>query len=737
MALQAIETLMSGATSVYPLYDQTKINIGQWIKSTYASTALGPQQICVGRPMEESTANQCFVPWIVQWTSDVYYVFLADATGGAATRKIYCYKYVISNNTLSFQGFVTLTFPTGGTHTIRGFAVEYRTYNTGTISSVSNASPSIVAGSSTAWTTAGLAGGARIGFGSALDPSAIPKWYYIAQTITTSGIASDTSITLSGNAPSFSGVYMIEELRIIVATTNGTVAQSGLFVAKGLTFDDFALAGTTIAAGTTFDNTKAVYWLQDNATMTNTAACGIGYQTAASATSQTIYVANADTTTSLKIFQYNVRIALGVMTTGTSALAFVQKTGAQAVTGTLAQIQSWTLANLSHGPGNGVLSMYGLTASRVLRCPTTGSGSAYITSGSTTFIVDTSTEWAPGKILQGDTFATTGGMSSIAYADTIDRLAIFNGSGQRSYVTQYSPTGGNPPSTGFDHVMFLDSKQLDKTTSFAMNYHPSNTGFAYTGNIKNGMAFVCRSGTAVDSNILYGWPLGAHWTYAYGVVALGQNRLVTPVMNTTGAKKFYRVYVNFDRDNWIQTGDFGAFPEPYRIFYRTSGISDNTGTWLPAGPTRIRAGNLTSVTAASTIQFMIEFRTIGMTCIPNSIFNVCVLYEDGNTDSHFEPSVYRSSISERRFAWRFENPFETAVPTLNISIVNADSGSVLLTDSTVASANGTWGKSTDDGANFIAYGTLSDKANETTYIRYTPTSPTFGDNTRVKAILTQ
>jgi hypothetical protein len=53
-------------------------------------------------------------------------------------------------------------------------------------------------------------------------------------------------------------------------------------------------------------------------------------------------------------------------------------------------------------------------------------------------------------------------------------------------------------------------------------------------------------------------------------------------------------------------------------------------------------------------------------------------------------------------------------------------------DDTTATV-GPWEKTTD-GTNWIAYGTLSDKSNETTYIRYTPT--TLPDNIKVRALLT-
>ena len=54
-------------------------------------------------------------------------------------------------------------------------------------------------------------------------------------------------------------------------------------------------------------------------------------------------------------------------------------------------------------------------------------------------------------------------------------------------------------------------------------------------------------------------------------------------------------------------------------------------------------------------------------------------------------------------------------------------------DDKTTSPVGTWEKTTDAGSNWGSYDT-SDKANELTYIRYTPT--TLPDNIKIRALLT-
>ena len=64
-------------------------------------------------------------------------------------------------------------------------------------------------------------------------------------------------------------------------------------------------------------------------------------------------------------------------------------------------------------------------------------------------------------------------------------------------------------------------------------------------------------------------------------------------------------------------------------------------------------------------------------------------------------------------------------------LFDAVTGGLLLDDNTLVPA-GTWGKTTD-GTTWGSYNT-TDKANETTYIRYTPY--TLPDSIKVRALLT-
>ena len=172
--------------------------------------------------------------------------------------------------------------------------------------------------------------------------------------------------------------------------------------------------------------------------------------------------------------------------------------------------------------------------------------------------------------------------------------------------------------------------------------------------------------------------------------------------------------------------------EAYRVYYRTEDItSDSTSSWALVN----QDGDLSNINPSDNIQFMFEFCTIGMTCIPARIFKLIVTYEDDSTDSHYQLSAGFSNATSKTITWRFLEPFDGTVPTLKIELFDAETGTLLTTDTTLTSTNGNWSKTIDDGDTWGAYDSL-DKENDTTYIRYTSTS-VLTDGVRIKALLTQ
>lgn len=654
--------------------------------------------------------------FVIDMNYNVDWVFLADNATAAATRRITMFEYRRGTAIFTWKGFVTLTYPTATNHTVVGMRAVYDTYTTGTVA-VSGAT---VTGTGSSWSTDRINIGSRIGFGST-DPTQISTWYYINAVGSNTSITLQLNVTASGTGGTAANItvsagtaYVIEDLRILTANTNATATNGGLFMAPGLSQDDFTPAGTTIAAATTVDKVKAVYWLADASTVTNDISSGLAIDDRDSWTQQYCYIIERAAATTPAIYKYNFRVALASITTGKTTSAFVLATGTQTVTGNVSQTNNGRIGTLAHGPGSGVKSLYFATTTRIYRVAVTN-----ITTASTTFLSDSMVEVPTGGT---GTYAATGALTGVEISDQIDRLIITStgAAGIRSYITKYN-TNSDP----FDHIFLVDSKQLDQSVADSDSVpHPNIQAGIINVWSEEGLTYICRAGTTSATNQLYAVPLGADWSYASGTV---NQRLVTPAISTANAVKYTRAY--FNSAQYLGADNLTIPTEPVRMYYRTSGISDNSGSWTLLDKT----GDMTGVDGASTIQFALEFRLIGTFCLPNRVYNVCVVYEDNTTDSHYQPSVAFSSTSSKQFAWRFSTAFGGTVPRLKVQLFDAVTGGVLATDDTTTQA-GTWEKSTNDGGAWGAYNT-TDKANETTYIRFTPAS--LADNIKVRALLTQ
>ena len=707
----------TGSTYVIlPTYSSTTISMGHLMRvstgGTNDTSYAGPFSIALARPNETGTAIPIAHIDVVDWSSNIQWIIGSDNATAAATRRFTLFEFNKTSSLYTWKGFITVNFgPISTVHTMRGHRVLYQTYTDGTVQ-VSNFG---VTGTSTLWTGSSINVGSRIGFGST-NPANITNWYNIT------GITNNTGLTITPNAgvSGSSTPYVIEDLQIAYVTTNATAANGGLFLVKGLRYEDFSVAGTTIlTAGT--DNQKAVYRFLDRTVLTNTAAAGIAIESFNAPgngwLSQSCYVLD----TAPRIYKYNLRARLGTGSTeysgltaqASSTLPILLSTGTQTLTGTLSQNNNGRVATLNHGPGNGISSLYYVTTTRIYRSALTN-----ITNNSTTWQSDVMLEVPPGGT---NTFAATAALSGIEILSSIDRLFISTThvTGTRSYITQYRTDSGQ-----IDHIVFGDTRQLDQSLADpSITPYPNTQASLFAGWSESGYFHIARQGTTSAVSQLYCVPVNADWTYA----STTNQRLIFPKFDTTGAVKFYRAYVTTQQ--YVGGSNLGFAPEPIRLYARTSGIDDNSGSWTLLDS----HFDLTGFAGADSIQIMAEFRCIGLFCIPNRIHTVSVIYEDNSTDSHYQPSVANSDISNKRFAWRFSTAFGSTVPTLRVRLYDAVSGGVLVNDNT-ETPTGTFEKSTDGGSNWSSYD-IVDKSNETTYIRYTPLS--LGDNIKVRALLTQ
>ena len=669
----------------------------------------GPLPITVARPFEQTTAIPSVFPHGFSWQNnsagELDWIFLADNAAAALTRRVNAYTFNKRTALWTWKGFVTLNFPSNaGTYTIRGMRMTYDIESTGTVSVSSTG----VTGTNTLFSTNKVCVGNRIGFG-ATSPSAISTWYYI------SAINPDTSITLTSGATAYNAaLYCIEDLRCITLATNATAG--GVCVTKGLSFDDFTSFGSNILAGATTDNLKAVYWLKDAAVITNTIGCGMGLSTRLGPTSHMLYV--LDTTTNPTIFKYNIRAPLTLSSGGDTAGAFQFKTGlGGTVTGTISQANNMRLATAAHGPYSGAEALYFTTTTRIYGVPTSA-----VANGSTSWLSSGSvmTEVPPGGV---NTFAPSALLNSIEYCNAIDKFVITTNSTTtpfRSYITQFRTDNGQ-----LDRIWGLDNRQIDQSTADATTTPvPSMDGGPYTVYELNGVVYTATFGTTAITNRLYALPLCADWEYT----GTTKSVLMMPAVSISDGTAVAAILASDNQVVGGKTGyNLGTPPEPFRLWYRTSGISDDSGSWNLLDGTGIANASLTSQ-----VQVKAEFRTIGNTCLPSRLCTVAILYNDLGTLTNYQFSVNQSSAASKQFAYRFSTAFGATVPNLRIRLYDAVAGTLLVDDNT-ASPVGTFLGSTNSGATYSAW-TNADKTNETTYLMYTPAS--LADNINVRPLLT-
>jgi hypothetical protein len=722
MARIAVDQTASGSTTLITSYDSTKWNLGSIIKQYTGSQStdnfIGPCKIAQAKIPEESTTYQISFLDGFAWSSRYDWVFGHENTTGT-TRRITAYQYDRDLSVYTWRGFITFTMVSTGTHTSSGFSVQYYTHTTGTIS----ASGQTVTGSGTLFQTQRIAVGARIGFGST-DPTQIVTWYVI------SGITNDTTLTISQvlvSSISAGTAYVIEELRFAISTTNATTATNGgVFVAKGINWEDFSPGGTTIGASSgATDNLKLTYWLADTTpNITNTVTRGAAVdgtrQTSFGGLTHSLYVID---NTRARVYSYNLRandtIVTGRMTLTASNIIQTATQSFQG-TGAVPQTNPLVLVTASHSVGNGVKSLYFVTntTSRLYR-----SAISNITSGNTSWQSENRTEVPPGGT---NTMATSNVFNTIEYDNESDRFLILttHGTSVRSYYTRYPANSGDQ----FDFAFLNNFLSLDGSTSDPRQVPiPYNTlaNPVYCKCI-NGITHLNRQGSANTAGLhaLFAIPIAAHWDFA----ASTNEVAISPVINTLNINKYSRLIINQVRT--VGQDPFTIPTNAIRAYYRTTGISDNSGDWNLIGAT----GDLSGVNGTNQIQFRFEFQMLGNTFgIPGRLLGFTLIYDDLSTDSHYEPSVTYSDVNNKRFAWRFATAFGTTVPTLRIRLYDASTNGNLLDDTTTSQSFGTFQRSTDGGLTWGTYST-SDKTNEDTYIRYTPTS--LADNIRVRSLLT-
>ena len=666
----AVEQIFNGSldqVAIGGAYDAAKINRGKHtgqfnLGSGPVDNFIGPAPLGVANLGESGLAIPSAFLHPIKIAEDLFWIFGADSFTAAATRRVQLWTWVPSTNTYTFIGAITVTFPTATVHTVRGFRAVLENYTTGTV----GVSGTAVTGTGTAWNTARLSVGSRIGFGST-DPNAITTWYEIA------AIGSDTGLTLLSSAGTVAAgtPYVIQDLMIVQATTNATVTNGGLFLTKGLQFADFQNPAKTILAATTTDRQKLTYWLRDAATITNDVigGCALGDRT--NWTEQYVY-STEGLGTSLILYRYNIRAALtpvaGAFTlTGTDIVI----TGAQAVSGNVSQANNGRVATLQHGPGSGIPSLYLFTTTRILRVPLSA-----VVAASTTFVADSMSELPPGGL---NTNAVAASFQSFDIAGSLDKIVIMgSNSGGSVYITDYY-TGGQQ----FDRRAGCVTSQIasavrDTDSPIFVHLVSANSPTVW---VEDGWLFWGYSqGTGTLTSAVTAYPLAADLMYQADV----NNRIICPKI-TFGATpaKLYRALVNAVQNLGDDT--MGVAPDMYRLQVRTSGIDDNSGAWTDVA----QNGDLSGLGTPSSIQFAFQFRTAGVIMLPARVLSLALIYEtDDALPSQYQWNGADWDQANGTFAWVQAALFGATPGLHTINIYRADTNALVLTQVSSGTTNG-------------------------------------------------
>lgn len=667
----AIEQIFNGTydqVAVGGSYDSTKINRGKHtgqydLGSGEVNKFIGPCPLGVANFGESSLAIPSQFVHPVKITDDLFWIFGSDIATAAATRRVQLWTFVPSTNTYTFVGAITNTFPAATNHTVRGIRAILENYTTGTV----GVSGTAVTGSGTTWNT-GLSVGSRIGFGST-NPTQITQWYQI------SAIGSDTSITLTSSAGTISSgtSYVIQDLMIVQATTNATATNGGVFITKGLSYETFQNPATTIPAATTVDKIRAVYWIKDAATITNTTIGGCALGDRDSWTQQFIYCTDGAATT-LRIFKYNIRAPL-TPTSGAFTLtgADIVITGNQAVTGNISQANNGRIATLNHGPGSGVSSLYIFTATRIIRIALTN-----IVASSTTYISDQMSEVPPGG---ANTNIATAGFTSMDIAGSLDKIVVTSAASTGTiFITDYYTGGQQIDRRACCISTQLPSSNRDTDSPIFIHNILSNIPFVW---VEDGWLFwIYAQAVTTNINALTVYPLAADLEFIADV----PNRIICPKINLGATpSKLYRVYTNCVEN--IGDNTMGVCPDMYRLQYRTSGIDDDSGSWTDVP----QNGDISGVLPSANIQFAFLFRTAGVIMLPARILSLAVVYETADA----LPSQYRWNFSDfdtsnGTFAWIQTALFGSTPGTHTIDVYRADTDALVLTQSSTGTTNGSF-----------------------------------------------
>lgn len=265
MGKVAVEHIFNGITTGTTTYNPNLTMVGSLLRQYSGASSSdfylsAKPSAMINIPEYGNAAS--IIPFVYQYSENIYWVFLTTQATNVATRFVSLYEFdstkTNSAQALTFKGFITIQGNlTPGNKTSRGLRVYVTKHTTGTVSTIGSSTS--INGDGTSFVNERIAAGARIAFGTTTSTSN-NQWYEIQTIASNTGLTINAAVTLSPNTE-----YVIEEIRVLLLMTSATSFGSGLYLIKGLNYSTFALGGTNIPEvfSTTADNLRGAYILRD------------------------------------------------------------------------------------------------------------------------------------------------------------------------------------------------------------------------------------------------------------------------------------------------------------------------------------------------------------------------------------------------------------------------------------------------------------------------------------------
>jgi hypothetical protein len=231
-------------------------------------------------------------------------------------------------------------------------------------------------------------------------------------------------------------------------------------------------------------------------------------------------------------------------------------------------------------------------------------------------------------------------------------------------------------------------------------------------------------GTANTQNIWLNIPIGADYKYAPQT----KQWAVFPKLIVPSNKKFKSSLIKYS--NAMSSEEMSFPPERVYIFYRTSGIDDDSGSWtrLPDN------GDMSNITATEQIQLAVAWDVMGTFALYPPVYGVTLVYENDSQISQYIPSLSLTDVTNKRFVWRQAQLFITTnIPVLNIKLYNSETGNLITEDTTALQSHGVFQYSANSGSTWNTWDNNQNVLNN--YIRYTANN--LPANTLINAVITE